>query len=325
MGAMTLLKLFRRLLRFLAGLIPIYAYARYAVRRFEQLEPEQAGAPGSFIEVDGVRLHYVSAGQGSPVLLIHGLGASTFSYRYTIPELSRHFRVIAPDLLGFGYSARPADADYSLTAQARRLRALLDALGIERAAVVGHSMGGALAMRFATSYAERVSRLVLIDSAVDRELRRGGRLVWLFQALLPVGALFTIHSRRFRRRALRVSVHDPAHVTDEVVEGYFRPARMKGHLRALGRTMASWWQDELVEPERIAQPTLLLWGEHDRLLPPRVGEELARRIPNAKLMVVPSAGHQVPEEQPALANRLLLDFLRAPEPARVEAQTTPAG
>ncbi|MDP3766582.1 MAG: alpha/beta fold hydrolase, partial [Dehalococcoidia bacterium] len=99
----------------LAGL---YAAAWYANRRFEDLEPDAAGAPGSFLEVDGLRMHYVEAGEGDAVVLIHGIGASTFSFRYTIPELAQQFRVVALDLLGFGFSARPADGDYSLTAQA---------------------------------------------------------------------------------------------------------------------------------------------------------------------------------------------------------------
>jgi pimeloyl-ACP methyl ester carboxylesterase len=123
------------------------------------------------VEVDGVPIHYVEAGQGKAVLLIHGLGASTFSFRHTIPELAQRYRVIALDLKGFGYSARP-QSDYSLTAQAALVRQVMDRLGVERAAVVGHSMGGAVAMRLALGYPERVSRLVLVASATDRELRR---------------------------------------------------------------------------------------------------------------------------------------------------------
>ena len=122
------------------------AYAWYATRRFEQLEPHSAGAPGSFLDIDSLRIHYVEAGQGPPVVLIHGWNASTFSFRYTIPELARHHRVVALDLKGYGYSGRPAKGDYSLTAQAELVRRLMDRLDIHRADVIGHSMGGAVAM-----------------------------------------------------------------------------------------------------------------------------------------------------------------------------------
>ena len=289
------------------------AYASYAARRFEDLEPESADVPGTFLDVDGVRLHYVEAGQGEPVVLIHGLNASTFSFRYTIPELAQSYRVVALDLQGFGYSERPAGADYSLTALAEQVARVMERLGIERATVVGHSMGGAVAMRLAIGFPERVARLVLVNSATDRLLGRGLRLSRLVQPVMPIAALFALQRRAFRRRALRLAVHDPAHVTPEVVEGSFRPRRVKGTLRALGAWLVDRGRDEPLAPERIAQPTLVLWGEHDRWLPPAEGEELARAIPNARLVLVPSSGHLPLEEQPNFCNRALLDFLRSPE------------
>ncbi|OGO50335.1 MAG: hypothetical protein A2148_06630 [Chloroflexi bacterium RBG_16_68_14] len=297
-----------------AAFAGLYAYAWYAARRFEDLEPESAGAPGSFLEVDGVRLHYVEAGRGEEVLLIHGLGASTFSFRYVIPELAQRYRVVALDLKGFGYSGRPS-GDYSLTAQAALVRRFMDQLDIERAVVVGHSMGGAVAMRLALGYPERVSRLVLVGSATDQELRHGLRFGRYLRPFLPLAALFTLHRQSFRRLSLRSAVHDPAHLTPEVLDGYFRPSRMKGHLRALGALAAHRRRDEPLAPERILQPTLLLWGEHDRWLPPSQGEELARRIPNGRLLLVPSAGHLPLEEQPDFCNRALLEFLASPQPA----------
>lgn len=290
-------------------------YAWYAARQFEDLEPESAEAPGAFLDVDGVRLHYVEAGQGEPVLLIHGLNASTFSFRYTIPELAQHYRVVALDLQGFGYSARPATAEYSQTAQAELVRRAMERLGIERAAVVGHSMGGAVAMRLAIRSPERVTRLVLVSSATDRLLRRGLRLGRLLRPFLPIAALFTLHRKSYRRLALRFAVHDPAYVTPEVVEATFRPRRVKGTLRALGAWLVDRGLDDPVAPEHILQPTLLLWGEHDRLAPLAQGEALARSIPTARLEVVPSAGHLSLEEQPDFCNRALLEFLRSAEPA----------
>lgn len=293
--------------------LALYVYAWYATRRFEDLEPETAEPPGSFLDVDGVRLHYVEAGQGAPVVLIHGLGASTYSFRYTIPELAQRYRVVAFDLKGFGYSARPASGDYSLTAHAKLIAAAMRALGIERAAVVGHSLGGAIALRLASLCPERVDRLVLVDAATDRALQRGRSLAWLARPFAPIIALATLHRQRFRRFALRAAVHDPAHITPEVVEGYFRPSRMKGHARAFARLMAHRRRDTPVDLASVRAPTLVLWGEHDRWLPPSLGEELARALPNARLEVVPAAGHLPLEEQPGYSNRALLAFLGAKE------------
>jgi pimeloyl-ACP methyl ester carboxylesterase len=298
-----------------AAFAALNIWARFAVRRFEDLDPETAGAPGSFIDINGVRLHYVEAGRGDPVILIHGWNGSTFNYRYTIPELAQHFRVIAPDLKGYGFSERPKHGDYSLSGQVELVRGLMDRLGIERAAVVGHSMGGDIAMRFAGRYPERVGRLVLVDAATDRDRLRANRFARFVQPLLPVIALCTLHRRGFRERALRSTIHDPAHVTPEVLEGVFRPMRMKGHLRAMSRQMVDHLRDQPFDPASLRMPVLVLWGEDDRWIPLAQGEDLARLVPDARIVQVPAAGHQPLEEQPAFCNRELLRFLEPLEQA----------
>ncbi|MGB2695149.1 MAG: alpha/beta fold hydrolase [Dehalococcoidia bacterium] len=300
-------------------------YAPFAVRRFEDLGPETAGAPGLFIDVAGVRLHYVEAGRGEPVVLIHGLNGSTFGFRYTIPELARSFRVVAFDLKGCGYSARPAKSDYSLTAHAELVAHAMAALGIERAAVVGHSLGGAIAMRLASRFPQRVERLILVDSATDRDVRRGLRTAWLARPLSPVIAMLTLHRKGFRRRVALTLVHDPAHFTPELIEAFFYTSRMKGHARALSLLAAHRGRDEPLDLTTIHAPTLILWGEHDRWLPIASGEELARALPNARLDAVPSAGHLPLEEQVAYCNRALLSFLGSAEGNVATAPAPPTG
>jgi pimeloyl-ACP methyl ester carboxylesterase len=292
----------------------LYVYARRRVRAFEDLDQETADAPGAFLQVNGTRVHYVEAGRGDPVVLVHGLGGSTFSFRYTVPELAQRHRVVAIDLRGFGYTERPEDADYSLSGQATLVQQAMGRLGIVRAAVVGHSMGGSVAMRLALQYPERVSRLVLVDAATDHEMRRGARTGRLLRPLQPILALAT-RNQAFRRFALRSVVHDPAFVTPEVIDGYFRPLRMNGTMRAFASLGAQRRRDAPLDPERIRQRTLVLWGEHDRLIPLARGEELARRIPNAQLEVIPGAAHLPLEEQPELSNKALEEFLRPPGPA----------
>lgn len=298
-----------------AAVAGLAAYSRYASGRFEELEPGSAEAPGSYLDVDGARIHYVEAGQGEPVVLIHGLNASTYSFRYIIPELAQRFRVVALDLKGFGHSERPTKSDYSLSAQADVVAGAMEQLSIERAMVIGHSMGGAVSMRLALRHPERVKRLVLVDSASDREFGRGLGVAPLLRPLLYLAMPFTVQSGRYRRMALRAQVHDTALLTPEFVEAHFRPSRMKGHRRALGALMVDRRRDEPLRPEEIGAPTLILWGEHDRFLPPEAGGELALRIPNARLDLVPSAGHLPLEEQPDYCNRALLAFLGSDEPA----------
>ncbi|MCI0778242.1 MAG: alpha/beta hydrolase [Chloroflexi bacterium] len=289
------------------------AYAQYAIRRFEHLDPLNADAPGSYLDIDGTAIHYVEAGRGEDVVLIHGWNGSTFSFRYTIPELAQRYRVIAIDLMGYGYSARMRDADYSLTGQSEIVAQAMDRLGVTNAAVIGHSMGGAVATRLALRHPDWVRKLVLVDSVNVTEMRRATRFGKLLRVVMPLGAPLLLHPYRSRRRIFLTAVHDPAYLTPEIEEGYFRPMHMKGHLRSMGQQLTSRQDDELLSPGDITQPTLILWGEHDSWLRPELGERLNAEIPDSRLTLVPSAGHLPLEEQPDFCNREILRFLQDDE------------
>ena len=295
------------------GITGYAAYSQYAIRRFEKLDPLNADAPGSFLDIDGTPIHYVEAGRGEAVVLIHGWNGSTFSFRYTIPELAQRYRVIAIDLLGYGYSARMPDADHSLTAQSEIVAQVLDRLGVTSAAVIGHSMGGAVATRLALRYPEWVKKLVLVDSVNVTEMRRATRFGKLLRAVMPLGAPLLLHPHRARRRIFLSAVHDPAFLTPEVEAGYYRPLHMKGHIRSMAGQLTSRQHDELVSPSDISQPTLILWGEHDSWLRPEFGERLNEQIPDSRLTLVPSAAHLPLEEQPDFCNREIMRFLQDDE------------
>jgi len=296
------------------GLGTVWSYSKRAVRRWEDLDLAAATKPGQNVEVDGVDLHYVEAGSGPPLLLLHGLNGSTFSFRLLMPCLTPHFRAIALDLMGFGYSDRPQHRDYSLGAQARLVAGFLDTLGIEKASVLGHSLGGAVAMHLALEFPERVDRLILASSASDAETRRGLRSSRLVRPLLPVVAAFTVQNQRFRRMSLRSACYDPAFITPEVIEGYMGPTRVRGHLRALGSLMVDRRKDLPLDPSTISQPVLIIWGAADRWLPASHAERLRALIPNSRLTVIENAGHLVLEEQPEEAAHDIIDFLQEAVP-----------
>jgi len=299
---------------FAVGLGTVWSYTRRAVRRWEYVDLAATTKPGRLVEVDGVNLHYVEAGSGPPLLLLHGLNGSTFSFRLLMPLLTPHFRTVALDLMGFGYSDRPQERGYSLGAQARLVAGFLDALDIDRASVLGHSLGGAIAMRLALDFPERVDRLILASSASDSEMRRGLRSSRLVRPLLPVVAAFTVQNQRFRRMSLRSSCYDPAFVTPEVIEGYLAPTRVKGHLRALGSLMVDRRRDPPLDLSTISQPALIIWGAADRWLPASHAERMRALIPDSRAAVIQNAGHLVLEEQPEDAAREIIDFLREAMP-----------
>ncbi len=283
----------------------------FASVRYEDLDLRDATPPGKTVAINGLRLHYEEAGSGDPVVFLHGLGASTFSFRKNLDVAGRGFHAVAIDMPGHGYSSRDV-ADLSLSAQTGYLRVFLDALGIDRASLVGHSMGGTVAQRFALAYPDRVRRLVLIASTTDRQMRSGskpGRVVAPFLPALLGAVFFNPALRDFWHRA---AVVDPGHLTPEVLAGYARPGHIRGHMDAYKRFLVDRTRDGPIDAARIRAPTLVLWGARDRLVPLRTADELARLIPDSRLRVIPRAGHWVQEEQPEEVNSALLEFLREP-------------
>src|SRR5215216_1734914 len=193
-----------------------------------------------FLDVGEARVAYYDEGEGEPLLLLHGCPFSSYIWRKVIPLLSPHFRCLAPDLLGLGDTETPEGADWSLRAQAKMIIGFLDALGLERAHVVGHDHGGAIAQLLAAEHPARIDRLVLsnveaYDNWPSEEERPFVRLAQL--PLLGDLALRLWGSKRILRMTLAGAhaVHDPKVLTDELLEGYVRANFGDRHRRAKTR------------------------------------------------------------------------------------------
>jgi pimeloyl-ACP methyl ester carboxylesterase len=223
-------------------------------------------------------------GAGPPLILLHGLAGSARWWTRNIPALSRSYRVIAIDLPGFGTS--PRGHRFVLDEVAEQLAATLDRLGIERACVIGHSMGGLIAGGLAADYPDRVDRLVLVDAAFLSLGRRAARpvtgpavtLLWTAPSLLPVV------------------------VRDGLRSG---PGRLAD---ATTQLLAADWRTKL---PRIQASTLVIWGEHDRICPLTIGRQIVACVPDSRLVVVEGAAHNPMWERPDVFDREVLDFLAA--------------
>jgi len=251
------------------------------------------------------------AGQGPDLVLLHGLGASSFSWRHNREPLSRHFRVITPDLPGHGRSPAPLTADYRTEALVRGLVDFLDWQGLDTVALGGNSLGGGLSLVLAGAHPERVSALVLLAPAAAMT-----RIPYAFLPLrLPVlgFALALLLGPWLLPWFMRLVYYHPERLISEAVAGYappYRDLRRDLALRQLCRALEVRPLAEIAALLRgLTQPTALIWGERDRILPPAQGRWMAAHLPQAEFHFLPEVGHAPQEEAPAAVNKIIIDFL----------------
>ena len=275
----------------------------------------------------GHRVSYRAAGEGPLVLLIHGITGDSRQWSEIIPQLADRYTVLAPDLLGHGQSAKPR-GDYSLGAYAATLRDLLILLGHRRATVVGHSLGGGIAMQFSYEYPVFCERLVLVDSGgLGVEVHPLLRAATLPGAewVLPLIAHSRLHvageaiGQALGRLGLELG-HDLAEMTRGYASLSDAEARraflhtLRAVIDRAGQRVSA--TDRLYLAEMI--PTLILWGRRDPLIPVEHATVAHRAISGSRLEIIDDAGHFPQLEQPVRFARLLIDFIESTEPAEYD-------
>ena len=269
--------------------------------------------PDHFVLVGMVKTRYVMAGQGSPVILLHGLSGSLRFWYPNIEPLAQRHQVYALDMVGFGFTDKP-QVEYSLPYAVTFIRDFMDALGITAASLVGTSAGGLLAATVALQHPEQVSGLVLVDSGgLGPNLGLSLRLL----SLPLIGEFLCQPSRWKARTMLRGLFYNPDLLEEELVEELFQVQCLPGAKQALLAAIRSgigWWgqRPEINLLDRLSQlkvPALIIWGADDALLPLSHGIEAHRRIPNSRLHVVAECGHCPHLERPNEFNSTVLEFL----------------
>ncbi|MEV0111507.1 alpha/beta fold hydrolase [Nocardia sp. NPDC050799] len=264
---------------------------------------------GRTVDVHGIPTHYHDAGNGPVVLLIHGSGPGVTAHanwRPIFPALSQNFRVIAPDMLGFGYTAIPDDMTFTMDTWLSHLTGFLDALDIEECAIVGNSFGGAVALHLTARQPERVRRIVLMGSSgISFPLTPGLDAVWGYEP-----------SRDAMREMLRLFAFRNDLVGDELVEDRYQASMRPGVQEAYSAMFPPPRQhsiDALALPEtafgNITCETLLIHGWDDRIVPVDVSRRLAELLPHARLHIISECGHWVQIEKADEFRTLVSDFL----------------
>ena len=269
------------------------------------------------VQVKGETMAYLDSGQGKAVILIHGFGGSMWQWEHQQIPLSSKFRLITPDLLGSGLSAKP-EIDYRPEQTLEYFVGFMDALKIERATLVGNSMGAGLAIGMALAYPNRVSDLILIDGlpANVREKLTSPSIKRALDSSAPTW-LVSLGNWLFGgvmiESVLKEIVHDPSLLTPAVIErsnrNRQRPGVM-GPLMTVRDTLPLWEAGFAKRIPDIGHRTLIIWGEEDRVFPLSAGEELQQRINGAVLARIPHAGHIPQWERPDVVNRAMIEFLR---------------
>jgi pimeloyl-ACP methyl ester carboxylesterase len=277
------------------------------------LEARYAQPPSRFVEAAGVRLHVRESGPatGPALILLHGFGSSLHSWEAWSQGLSDSYRVIRIDLTGAGLTGADPSGDYSDLRSVQIIAALMDQLGLARATLGGHSMGGRIAWRFAVEQPQRVDKLVLVApdgfSSPGFEYGKAPEVtpvVRLMQVALP---------RIVMKKSLEPAYGDPSQMDEETVTRLWDLIRAPGVRGALIQRMQQLvLQDPVPMLRRIQAPTLLLWGEKDAMIPITNAQDYLAAIPGSRLVALPGIGHLPQEEKPAAGLTAVRAFLAAP-------------
>lgn len=276
-----------------------------------------AEADSKFIEVNGIRVHYKQLGEGEKTfILLHGFGASVFSWREVMEPLSQFGTVIAYDRPAFGLTERPmewkGENPYSQDTQVELVIGVMDALGVEKATLVGNSAGGTVSMLAALKYPERIESLILVDPAV---YAGGGAPAWIRPLLETpqfdhIGPLFARQLQAQGTEFLKTAWHDPSKITTEIFEGYQKPLQVENWDRALWFLTVSSNESGLANKVKdFNLPILVITGDDDRIVPTEQSLRLADELPNAELAVIAQCGHVPHEECPGEFMQAVQDFL----------------
>ncbi|MBK7706146.1 MAG: alpha/beta hydrolase [Acidobacteria bacterium] len=300
----------------IGGVIAWKLASRPSTVNFEDVADRVVHAEHSnFVEVDGAEVHFQEFGDRSKptMLLVHGFTASVYVWKTVAPKLAdAGFHVVALDLIGFGYSEKPAWFDYSIQSQARMISRFMDRLGIGTATLVGSSYGGAVVLTVALDYPERVEKLVLVDAVINDEPKN--HPILKLASVPGIGEVMTpflLDSKTFIKLRMQNTLAPVNHhlITRDRVESIIRPlAAADGH-RAVLRTGRNWNADRIEHDlGLINQPTLIVWGEDDIVIPIRNAETLYNSIVHSRLVVLKNCGHVPQEEKPEIFTNLVNEF-----------------
>lgn len=268
-----------------------------------------------WVEIEGMRLHYLSAGSGETILFIHGWPTSAYLYRQQIAALAQSMRVVALDLPGFGKSDKPLHAPYTFDFYDRILTAFAEHLGMDQVTLVGHDIGGPIGVFWAERHQSMLKRLVLLNTLIYPEISLATR-IFVAATFVPVLRDLIISPAGIKAM-MRLGVNHKERLTQAVLAAYQEPFREHNAREVLLKTLQQLGPDGFKEIASnlsgLTMPVALIYGEDDRILPDiaKTMRRLKQDLPHAQLAALPGCGHFLQEDEPEKLAALLHDFISA--------------
>jgi pimeloyl-ACP methyl ester carboxylesterase len=294
----------------------VYVYVAFseADRPVEELTERWATPPSQFLSISGMKVHVRDEGPKDdplPIILVHGTSASLHTWDGWTEVLSQHHRVIRFDMQGFGLTGPHPDAKYRIEDFSETLVKLMDAMQIDSAIVAGNSLGGYVAWSTAVLYPERVAKLVLVDSSGYPFQSESVPIAFRIYNSVILKTLFgNILPRSLVKSSLENVYVDPDKISDELVDRYFELATREGNREALAKRFVDTNAGQLADRVgELTQPTLIIWGQQDRLIPISVGQRFHREIANSEFVSFSDLGHVPQEENPLTTVKVVEQFL----------------
>ncbi len=276
----------------------------------DTLKSKYSDQVSQYVNINGVNVHYKDEGQGTPIVLIHGTGASLHTWDYWSKELKKKYRVIRMDLPAFGLTGPNSSSDYSIQGYTIFMKDFLSKLQIENSIIVGNSLGGNIAWNFAADHPRKVNKLILIDASGYPSNKKRP---WIFKlAKIPVlnSVIRYITPKSIIRKNLEQVYFDDQKITDAVVDRYYDLALRKGNRQAFIDRTKVIFVDQTQKLKNLDTETLLIWGDNDVWIPVDVGYKFEKDLPNATLITIENTGHIPMEESPKKSLDVLIKFLK---------------
>ena len=256
-----------------------------------------------FISINGNNIRYLESGESEKtIVLVHGLGASAERWEFVIPEFSKHYRVIVPDLIGFGYSDKPL-VDYTTEFFSDFISSFFQELGLNKTNIIGSSLGGQIIVKYASDQLHTIDHLVLVSPSGIMKSSTPALDAYIMAALYP-----DIESAK---NAFEMMAGGTRQVQQKVIEDFVKRMKLPNAKMAFMSTLLGLKNSELTTNslKKISVPTLIIWGEHDPVIPIKYADEFVSSIQDCRFYMMDNSGHTPYVDDPKMFAKLVLDFL----------------